>query len=88
MFGANANAKDENGVMPLRFALTEGHAEIAKLLLAELEEDSNVHNNDGWTTLHFAASRGYVEIVKMLMTEFGADVNVKNKNERHLCIWR
>ena len=69
MFGANANAKGDNGVTPVHLALTEGHAEIAKQLLAELEEDSNVQNNDGWTPLHVAASGGYVEIAKRLVTE-------------------
>ena len=35
MFEANANANSkDNGVTPLHWALTEGNAEIAKLLLA------------------------------------------------------
>ncbi len=72
--GADVNARNNRSVTPLHFAATNGHEEIARLLIAE---GANVNVNMGdysWTPLHDAANRGHTKLVKLLL-EKGAKVD-------------
>ena len=77
-YGADVNAKNNNGNTPLHLASRKGHTEIVKLLL-EHGADANVKNNDGETAFDWASYEGHTEIVKLSL-EYGADVNVKDND--------
>ena len=74
--GTDVNTKDEDGRTALHLAASNGHTEIAKLLLAN-NADVNVMNAVGQTetALHIAAWKGHPEIAKLLLAN-NADVNV------------
>ena len=59
---------------------TEGHAEVAKLLL-DRGADAAQPTNDGSTPLLSAISRGHADIVALLL-KFGADVSHPTKDGR------
>jgi ankyrin repeat protein len=75
--GADVNAKDANGEIPLHIAATK---EIAELLIANSAIIS-AKDHLGRTPLHWTALTGRREIVELLIAE-GADVNAKNKYGR------
>ena len=52
-YGADINAKDENGLTPLHYAVRRNDQEVVKVLLNE-GANVNVKDNDGLTPLHFA----------------------------------
>jgi ankyrin repeat protein len=62
----------------LHSAATEGHKEIAELLIVE---GANVNEKDkfGFTPLHDAAHEGHRKVAELLIAE-GADVNLMNKD--------
>lgn len=76
--GADANAKDRNGMTPLVQAAIAGSTEAVRALL---ENGANVNSraNDGMTALFWAASSGNTNIVRALLDK-GADVNTKNNS--------
>lgn len=76
--GADANARDRNGMTPLVQAAIVDSAD-AVLLLLEEGADVNAKANDGMTALFWAASSGYTNIVRTLLKK-GADVNGKNNS--------
>ena len=76
-YGTNLNARDLYGTTLLMFALTYGHLEIAKWILAR-NPNFNVSIN-GDINFFYACHRGHLEIVKYLI-ENRADINVKNSN--------
>ena len=59
--GAEVNAVDRGGLIPLHNAASYGHVEIAQVLLSH---GSHVNANDRWqfTPLHEAAQKGYLFI--------------------------
>jgi len=76
--GANVNAKDINGWMPLMIASTQtkGHSDIVKALLAN-GANVNAKTNKGDTALMIASGTGHVDVVKALLGN-GANVNAKD----------
>lgn len=75
--GADVNAKDEIGRVPLNFVKNKA---VAELLIAK-GADVNARTKDGSTLLHTMAWNGNKEMVELLL-ENGADVNA-NHNKGH-----
>ena len=71
--GADANAKDSDGMTALMYAALYTSADSMKMLL-DRGADPNAKNNAGLTALMLAA--GDLEKVKLLLAK-GADVNAK-----------
>jgi ankyrin repeat protein len=71
---------DNNGNTPLHFAASEGHLEVARMLL-ELGADVNSQNDEGLTPLQRASQvqrEGESGIMRLLL-DYGANVNVHDK---------
>ena len=76
--GANVNAKDNSGWIPLHDVSFEAHKKIAKLLI-DKGSDVNVKGRKMQTALHVSAGRGHQEIFRFLIVA-QADVNPKARN--------
>ncbi|UCH62364.1 MAG: ankyrin repeat domain-containing protein [Fidelibacterota bacterium] len=83
--GADVNAKDEDGWVPLHYAALRGSAAVVRNLLdagAEVNERCECLNDKrGWTPLLLALDNGYDEVAKTLLAT-GADVNAKQNRGR------
>lgn len=78
--GADANVRDEWGLVPLHLAADGGHEELVALLLdkgAEVDAQFVL----GLTPLQIAAAKGHEAAVKRLL-DAGADVGLKDMNGR------
>ena len=73
--GANVNALDDDGDVPIIFASGGGHEEVVKILL-EHKADVNAKKKNGWTPLMAAAWNRHSSVVGLLV-EAGADINCK-----------
>ncbi len=75
----NANVKkDVIGSTPLHNAASNGHVEIARLLLQN-GVDVNVRDRWDWTPLYCAAIHGGIDILHILV-ENGADLEAQHNN--------
>ena len=65
--GANVNAQDKGGLIPLHNASSYGHLEIAALLI---KHNTNVNATDKWgfTPLHEAAEKARTHICSLLVS--------------------
>jgi hypothetical protein len=81
--GADVNAKDGYGSIPLHFAVEQGNLDVARLLL---DRGANVNAKSGAplagpitgrTPLHIAVAQGNFEITRLLLDR-GADINAKD----------
>ena len=70
------NKVDNNGWTPLFWASTNGHLQMAKLLITNGAEVDKAGNNGG-TPLILASALGRLEVVNLLI-EHQADVHLKN----------
>lgn len=79
LFGADPNARNEEGYTPLTLACCQVHqnAKIAKMLLKH-GADVNMPTEDGLLPLRFAMANFNVEIATILL-EHGADINAKSQ---------
>ncbi|MEE2611999.1 MAG: ankyrin repeat domain-containing protein [Pseudomonadota bacterium] len=78
--GTDINEKDSYGRTPLLCSITQGHEEIAELLIAE-GADVNAKKKEGQTLLHEAANRNRKQIAVLLIAN-GAEVNAQADNGR------
>jgi ankyrin repeat protein len=94
--GADANARDGNGMTPLMFAAkgvrpnqsspdVTDHPDVVRLLL-ERGADVNATDEEGFHALFWAARYGHGDVVKVLI-EHGADVNAKHKGGMTALRW-
>ena len=76
--GCNVNAKGENGITALMYAVDIGNEDFVKYLL-EHDCDVNIQTiGDRFSALLLACLKDYGDIAEMLI-DFGANVNVVNK---------
>jgi len=68
---------NKTGWTPLHYAASGGHADIAKVLLAE-SAFIDAESSNGTTPLMMAAMYGSPEVIKLLLAE-GADASMKNQ---------
>ncbi|MDE7140592.1 MAG: ankyrin repeat domain-containing protein [Treponemataceae bacterium] len=76
--GENVDAKDNQGITALMYAIRKGKKDMAELLI---KSGANVNAKDdaGRTALMLAASNGHKDIAELLIKS-GADVNAKDNN--------
>jgi tankyrase len=75
--GADVNARDKGGLIPLHNASSYGHVDVALLLI---KYNSLVNMCDRWnfTPLHEAAQKGRTQLCSLLINH-GADVTLQNQ---------
>jgi uncharacterized protein (DUF1778 family) len=66
--GADPNAREDYGRLPLELAVARGNLSAASMLI-EAGAARDMHYEDG-TLLHVAAARGYVDIARLLLAKF------------------
>lgn len=94
--GADANARDENGITPLMYAArgnqpnmsapaATDHPDVVQLLLKN-GAVVNASTDSGFVALFWAARYGHEKVVKVLI-DAGADVNAKDKDGMTALKW-
>ncbi|KAF4634049.1 hypothetical protein G7Y89_g4059 [Cudoniella acicularis] len=73
-----ADKKDDDERLPIHWAVSYGHLDIAALLSAGKNFDPDVQDGSGWTPLMIAVSLKDGEELVDLFLRKGADVNAKN----------
>lgn len=75
--GADVNAQDKGGLIPLHNASSYGHVDIAAFLI---KSGALVNATDRWafTPLHEAAQKGRTQLCTLLLAH-GADPTMKNQ---------
>jgi len=77
-FGADKDAKTNDGSMALHLAAAGGHDSTVRVLIEELHADKEARTNDGSTALHLAATKEHKSTVQLLIQNFGANKKAKN----------
>jgi hypothetical protein len=80
--GANINAKDIDGRMPLRLSILDGDTEIVSFLLSNGADVRAKDDRGGGTPLHDAAYLDKEVPILERMIEYGADVNAVDNHGR------
>uniref|UniRef100_A0A2K6JPB7 Poly [ADP-ribose] polymerase n=1 Tax=Rhinopithecus bieti TaxID=61621 RepID=A0A2K6JPB7_RHIBE len=78
--GANVQARDDGGLIPLHNACSFGHAEVVNLLLRH-GADPNARDNWNYTPLHEAAIKGKIDVCIVLL-QHGAEPTIRNTDGR------
>jgi len=73
-----AEKKDDDERLPIHWAVSYGHLDIAILLASRKDFDPDVQDGAGWTPLMIAVSLKEGEDLVKLFLSKGADVNAKN----------
>lgn len=74
-----ANRKDDDGRLPIHWAVSSNQFEITNLLVAQKNFDPDVQDDSGWTPLMIAVSIKDGEKLVDLLLGKGADVNEKSE---------
>jgi len=86
--GADANARDENGMTPLHYAIiisfywaamSSDEIPAVVQVLLDAGADPNAEDKDGWTPLHMAAVSEIPAVIQALLAA-GADPKARNKH--------
>jgi len=86
-FGADKDAKTNDGSTALHLAAAGGHDSTVRVLIEELHADKEARTNDGSTALHLAATKDHKSTVQLLIQNFGANKKAKNDSgETVLCL--
>ncbi|KAK1149757.1 hypothetical protein N8T08_005311 [Aspergillus melleus] len=85
--GADANAEDNSGTLPLLTASTLGHQEVVKALVTSGSVDLNVVGSNGQTALLISAEEGQEGVMEALISDETIDVNKQDKNGRTALSW-
>src|SRR6266852_743961 len=83
-YGADIDARDDDGWTPLSWASRGHHFKDGSVLRLLLECGADVNaraTDDGFTSLHRASKNGELEIVRLLL-KHGADVEVVNNDDK------
>ncbi|MHC4463040.1 MAG: ankyrin repeat domain-containing protein [Planctomycetota bacterium] len=83
--GADVNAKDGSGRIPLGYAAEKGNMEIVELLFAA-GADVNGKGHDGQLPFVWASEMGHLDIAKLLILE-GTDVTDMDNGGSTCLIW-
>ncbi|VDN27253.1 unnamed protein product [Dibothriocephalus latus] len=75
--GADANAQDKGGLIPLHNASSYGHIDVAALLIRH-GTSVNAVDKWGYTPLHEAAQKGRTQLCSLLLAH-GANPNARNE---------
>ncbi|KAH6854564.1 putative proteasome regulatory protein [Chaetomium sp. MPI-CAGE-AT-0009] len=81
--GANpklAQLKDDDGRLPIHWAVSYNHPEIVSLLISQKGFDPDAEDDSGWTPFMIAASIKDADKVADILLARGADVNQTNNN--------
>ncbi|KHJ42648.1 Poly(ADP-ribose) polymerase catalytic domain protein [Trichuris suis] len=78
--GADVNAKDRGGLIPLHNAASYGHFEIGQLLIQH-GALANAQDLWGFTPLHEASQKGRFQLVSFLLSH-GADPTIRNHDNQ------
>jgi len=73
-----AEKRDDDERLPIHWAVSYGHQDIAILLASRKDFDPDVQDGAGWTPLMIAVSLKEGEELVKLFLQKGADVNAKN----------
>ena len=79
--GADVNAQDKGGLIPLHNASSYGHLDIAALLI-KFHTVVNATDKWGFTPLHEAAQKGRTQLCALLLAH-GSDPTLKNQEGKH-----
>ena len=74
---ANKNPANEDGTTPLHDAAIEGHLDIVRLFLANVDEKNPEDTESRETPLHFAARGGHLDICREILVHL-VDKNPDN----------
>ena len=74
------NAKDENGMTALHYAILKGYPQLVDKLLEHEGLDVNSADGSGMTALHYAVREKFPDGVRGLLSHEGLDVNLQDGN--------
>eukprot|EP00045_Choanoeca_perplexa_P010543 m.107377 g.107377 ORF g.107377 m.107377 type:complete len:489 (+) comp15314_c0_seq4:2538-4004(+) len=66
-WGADPDARDDEGNLPIHLAALQGRLDICKRLLASRENGLDARNAEGYTPLYFAVKNGHLELVTVFL---------------------
>lgn len=83
--GAEVDARDKGGLIPLHNASSYGHADVAALLI---RSGTSVNATDKWgfAPLHEAAQKGRTQLCALLVSIYCTLSNLSNMNVLNNCI--